>query len=337
MNKEKMREGFLMISEGFKMLADSLDDVIYQLKPNAVVAERTGEIIDMTEEEIEEAILTAESPEEVDEVEETIEHEEENEEVDNGKEYIIKPNAVVAERVKDEQTQLKKSDNTLQDVLSKLSLEELANICLNYNLSTKGKKQALIDRLITNVDDSLLKIAVKTGLYLQKETLGELISYIDEIDNEIIQSICEEEGINPDRNSLKNAILNGDIDLNKYFNFDDNTEVTEEKTEERKLSKQEKEIVESIYKELDEKKLSVNKIKKFLERYYSKDEIADLDDEELIDEYISIHLNLVDDEGVVHEFEEGYMKNGIPHCCGVPLKEVDNLYVCEVCGSEYEM
>ena len=42
------------------------------------------------------------------------------------------------------------------------------------------------------------------------------------------------------------------------------------------------------------------------------------------------------DEGKDVEEPGAYTVNGVPYCCGKPLKEVDNTFICEVCGAEYE-
>ena len=42
--------------------------------------------------------------------------------------------------------------------LNELSLEELAEICAEHGLSTKGKRQALIDRIIRGIKDGTIEV-----------------------------------------------------------------------------------------------------------------------------------------------------------------------------------
>ena len=44
----------------------------------------------------------------------------------------------------------------------------------------------------------------------------------------------------------------------------------------------------------------------------------------------------IDDDGEMPEEEGAYLVNDVPYCCGRPLKLVDNTYVCEFCGGEYD-
>ena len=52
------------------------------------------------------------------------------------------------------------SDEDLAELygLNELSLEELAEICAEYGLSTKGKRQALIDRIVRGIKDGTIEV-----------------------------------------------------------------------------------------------------------------------------------------------------------------------------------
>lgn len=70
----------------------------------------------------------------------------------------------------------------------------------------------------------------------------------------------------------------------------------------------------------------------------SKSEAKKMSGQELLDLYIDVSCNFIDDEGETVEEEGAYSVNGVPYCCGKPLKyNKDNkTYICETCGSEYE-
>src|SRR3712207_8912315 len=56
--------------------------------------------------------------------------------------------------------------------LTELSLEELADILSDYGLSTKGKKQALIDRIVQGVEDGVIEF--EEGEDSEEETKEEI-------------------------------------------------------------------------------------------------------------------------------------------------------------------
>lgn len=122
-------------------------------------------------------------------------------------------------------------------------------------------------------------------------------------------------------------------------------EAPEESTpsdEDSPIALKEKEVEDKIRADYKAKKLKDTEIKKFLKNYYEGDpDCADCkgcSKEEILQCYIDIHKNLVDDDAEVNEMEDAYMREGDVYCCGhaCQMLENGNAY-CEICASEYEM
>ena len=185
--------------------------------------------------------------------------------------------------------------------LDEYTVEELADICAEFELSTKGKKQALIDRIVKGIMDGT-------------------IEFEDEDEEEVEEAVEEEvQEVQEEKAPLKKV----------------------SKSENSKVLKKEAEIEADIRDKYEKGKLKDNAIKKFLDKYNEGDpECAGCkgcSKEDMLECYIDIHKALVDDDGDVNEFEEPYVRHGEYFCCGKEIKELDNgnLY-CSVCGQEYE-
>lgn len=272
------------------------------------------------------------------------------------------------EQVENGQATVSVYEDSLLDMLNSKTLSELAEICTDFDLSTKGKKQALIDRLIENVDrEELIEYleALGDGISIEEEeeevpktvlvgnvsqvssveedeeeldeTTKMYIESIEITDDDIIEEICKREGIKGGKKELIEAVKNHIVDISKYFADDEEVEEDTTNDEEVEYTEAELSVIEEIDRQLEEGELTIRKIKKFLEKYMDKNIIAEKSDYELERIYKDIHVALVDDDDVIHEFEEPYVRHGEYHCCGEPIKRLsDGLYVCEVCGSEYE-
>ena len=194
------------------------------------------------------------------------------------------------------------TENDKQKIVAKYNLEEytveeLADICTEFDLSTKGKKQTLIDRIVKGV-------------------LEGTIEFEDDDDEEENTEVEEVEEVE---------------------DADDDEEV---EIDPKVLAKEE-EVEANIRAKYKSKKLKDSEIKKFLDKYTDGDPdcagCKDCSKEDLLNCYIEIHRNLVDDEGNVSELEEPYIRNDEYYCCGVELSEdLDNdTMFCKICGQEY--
>ncbi len=181
--------------------------------------------------------------------------------------------------------------------LDEYTVEELADICADFELSTKGKKQALIDRIVKGIMDGTIELE-------------------DEDEEEEEE---EEEEVQEEKAPLKKVAESGNPEVTKK----------EEEIEADIRDKYEKGKLKdnAIKKFLD----------KYNEGDPECAGCKGCSKEDMLDCYIDIHRALVDDDGDLNEFEEPYIRDGKYFCCGRELKELENgnLY-CQVCGIEYE-
>ena len=183
--------------------------------------------------------------------------------------------------------------------LDEYTVEELADICSEFDLSTSGKKQTLIDRIVKGVLEGTIEF------------------------EEDEEETTEEEVIEEDDKKIESEEESEEVEIDP------------------KVLAKEEEVEANIRAKYKSKKLKDSEIKKFLDKYTDGDpECAgckDCSKEDLLNCYIEIHRNLVDDEGDVSELEEPYIRNDEYYCCGVELSEAldsDNMF-CKICGQEY--
>lgn len=207
---------------------------------------------------------------------------------------------VEAEPIDDEESLAEE----IEDRVSEMETEEIADLLVEAGISTKGKRQALINKLIKAVQDGAIAINGKDEDEEEPE------------DDDYEDDDYEDEGDEEDVNDLSNPNI---------------------KPARKKALKALKSMLEKKY---NDGKLKAVTMKKALKAYYdeSADEIDDMDNDELFDAYLQLKMLFIDDEG--DEVEEGapYTLNGEPYCCGQPLQynEEDDTFICEICGGEYE-
>ena len=207
---------------------------------------------------------------------------------------------VEAEPIDDEESLAEE----IEDRVSEMETEEIADLLVEAGISAKGKRQALINKLIKAVQDGAIAIN------------GEGENEEEPEDDDYEDEDVEDEGDEEDVNDLSNPNI---------------------KPARKKALKALKSMLEKKY---DDGKLKAVTMKKALKAYYdeSADEIDDMDNDELFDAYLQLKMLFIDDEG--DEVEEGapYTLNGEPYCCGQPLQynEEDDTFICEICGGEYE-
>lgn len=207
---------------------------------------------------------------------------------------------VEAEPIDDEESLAEE----IEDRVSEMETEEIADLLVEAGISAKGKRQALINKLIKAVQDGAIAINGKDEDEEEPE------------DDDYEDDDYEDEGDEEDVNDLSNPNI---------------------KPARKKALKALKSMLEKKY---NDGKLKAVTMKKALKAYYdeSADEIDDMDNDELFDAYLQLKMLFIDDEG--DEVEEGapYTLNGEPYCCGQPLQynEEDDTFICEICGGEYE-
>lgn len=181
----------------------------------------------------------------------------------------------------------------------------------------------------------------------------QVLDAVEDLEDDEIREILEDAGVSSKgkRQSLiaklVQAVRDGKID----FDDDDSEDITGTDTEEEdedpinesntKMTKKRKKAYEDFCKEtkesFDDGEITRKDLIEFINDFNeTKDKMKNVSDEELVDTYLEISANLIDDEGNIVE-EGAYMINDIPYCCGKPLKydEDEEVYICEVCGEEY--
>lgn len=254
------------------------------------------------EEVVEEVIETPEVEEvEVDDVEDEVLIEDED---DAEEEYEEEEEA-------DEDDEEPSDLELLKAELEDYSLEELKEVLESVELSTKGKKQALISRIIQAVEDGIIAYGDDEEEIEVEDDLDELVTDEDEIE---VEEVTDEEE-------------------------SDDEEDYEDEEEEEELTVREQaqaEIEERILEDYENGDLTDKQITKFLNEY-SNGTFKTVNKKRSLNKYIEIMTELVDEDGDVVELGEPYyVGDDVAFCCGAELKEVDGDFYCEICGNEYE-
>lgn len=280
---------------------------------------------------------------------------------------------VVEETTEDEVEETEETVvNELEEQLQAMDVEDLADILSEAGISAKGKKQALVAKVLQAVEEGKIELATE-------EDVEEVAS-----EEEVVEEVAEENGVELEdildtlgtkdlkdiakaldlkvtlkdkKASLIEKISGADINsvidvlVSKGIIEANDEEVEEEATEEEELvvegSDVRIEAVENKFAELmeaiDSEEITDKDVKEFLEEYYADNKselkkIEAMDSEDLATKYCWIQANLIDDEGQEVDFNEPYLVGETPYCCGVPMKKInENTFVCEIDGEEVEL
>lgn len=186
------------------------------------------------------------------------------------------------------------------DAVADMTNEEIADVLVDIGLSAKGKREALIEKVVQAVRDGLLDFDDED----------------EEEETEVAEAPVEDSDEEEDDNT-------NDID---------NPAMTEARK--KAILAQDDEI----RKQFSKREVTRDDLVEFLQSFYdTEDDMSDMSDEDLLDTYIDAVCRLVDDEGDLIE-EGAYSLNGEPACCGRVLNysEDTKMFICEHCGEEYE-
>jgi len=227
----------------------------------------------------------------------TLEDEEENEDEEKNAVSVKKSDPNEDEDEEDEE-----ENDALRAELVQMDVKELADILSEAGLSVKGKKEALVTRIIKAVEDGLIEF--------------EEADEDEEADESIEDTETEED--------------EDDTEDNEYeLNDPENPNMTKERRD--AVSALTKEVQAGIKK----KKITDDDMTEFLISVgYTKKEIKGLDD--IADTYLQERALFINDDGEEVEKEESYFLNGEPACCGKLLEKDGDTYTCSICGGEYE-
>lgn len=263
------------------------------------------------------------------------------------------------------------NDDAVQEALEELELEDLADLCEQAELSTKGKKQALIARLMTAHNAGEIDL---TDFFEEEDITDEVDEEIEEdaVDEMQIEEILEAQDLKTIKAVAKKLKIKVALKdkkpaiIEKIGQYDaedvvevlndmgliepaDDEEEASEGVEMPKFEGSKKRIkaCEACWKEimsdLEKGDIEEDDIREFFEDRFSGNKselkkIAKKDWEDLAIEYAEIMANMFDDDGDDVETQEPYMVDETPYCCGVPMKKVDDThFLCEIDGEEVEL
>lgn len=261
--------------------------------------------------------------------------------------------------------------DAIQEALEELELEDLADLCEQAELSTKGKKQALIARLMTAHNAGEIDL---TDFFEEEDITEEVEEEIEEdaVDEMKIEEVLEAQDLKTVKaiaKKLKIKVALKDkkpaiIEKIGQCNAEDVVEVLndmgiieptddeEEASEGVEMpkfegSKKRIKACEACWKEimsdLEKGDIDEDDVREFFEDRFSGNKselkkIAKRDWEDLAIEFAEIMANMFDDDGDDVEMQEPYMVDETPYCCGVPMKKVDDThFLCEIDGEEVEL
>ena len=259
-----------------------------------------------------------------------------NSSVEDDKEEASSVDEEVDEEVEEEQPESDLGDPDMEDVEEEtladkvvkatedMTNEDLVELLDSYQLPVKGKRQALIDRVIQAVEDGIIDFDADDG-ESEEEDEGAINDSADEEveDAEVVNDSSEEDSEEADEEEEKQPAKKV-VPLKK-----------------EKLSPRDKackDYEDSVRAEVEDGDISRKDMIDYInKRMGTKSRMTKTSDEELLNKYIELQLTLIDDDGNLHEEEEPYELNGEYHCCGEPLKDnKDGTFKCSVCNAVYE-
>ena len=218
------------------------------------------------------------------------------------------------EKTEPEEVEVDEKDNDplyskVVETVADMSNEEIADILADIGVSAKGKREALIEKVVQAVRDGLL-----------------------DFDDEDEEEVEETPAPAPAKKEAPAPVEDDEDEEEDLTNDIDNPEMTEARR--KAIIAQDN----SIRKQFKKGDVTRDNLIEFLQSFYDTDEdMDDMSDDDLLDTYIDAVCRLVDDEGDLVE-EGAYTLNGEPACCGRVLvySEDTNVFICEHCGEEYE-
>lgn len=189
--------------------------------------------------------------------------------------------------------------------------DEIRELLESVDIPTKGKRQALITKLIHAVEDGLIDLDDEDDEDEESE---------DEDDETEIEDTEEsnESDESEDEDDEEDSVT-ANMTKKRRKAYDDMCDETSEGFESGEITREDLISFISEFTGTDAKKMKKTS------------------DEDLLTQYLTIAANFIDDDG--EQVEEGaYYINEEPYCCGRPLKynKKKKQYVCETCGAEYD-
>ena len=236
----------------------------------------------------------------------------------------------------DEEDLTAKVTSMLEDV----DTEDIADFLAENGISAKGKRPSLIAKIVTAIEDGDLSLEdlevededsepeetepVKKPKNGKKKSVGAKSKEPEEDDEEEDEDEDEEESENP-------LGYEYDEDEDVYTNDEEESELLATVSSARMDACVA--YMEDVEKSI-KKKSAKAKLVKELEEFFGDE--FDAEEDDIVASAGIKFLLMTDDEGETHDMEDPYEINEIVCCCGRPLTETDDGYVCDVCESEYD-
>ena len=213
----------------------------------------------------------------------------------------------VEEEVEDEEDEEDPIVAQVNEAVEDMTTEEIADFLTDSGISAKGKREALIAKVIKAVKEGVIE-------------LGD--------DSEEDEEDEEEDNI-----ANSNVVEEFDEAEYLYVNDPSNPDMTKERKQALKA------FAKSVKADVKSGDIARDDMEEFLADYFGEEEgLSTMTDTEIRDEYIDAGSRMIDDEGEIVE-EGAYTVNGAPYCCARPLllDEDTGMYACSKCNEEYEI
>ena len=208
---------------------------------------------------------------------------------------------VEIDEVEEDEEALPTEANNLYDQvvvdLEGYSDEELADILSEVGVSPKGRRQALLAKIVQAIEDGKLEWEDSEETEeVVEDTLEPTVDVVEEDDQEVVEEDFQG-------------------------------------TEARKQACYEE--CDKIEEDIEKGNISMKEIIKFLKEYHNGRYVSQGEDAD-VEEYMAIQCDLIDDEGTKHDLADPYYVGDDVFCCGAVLKDLNEDLYCEHCGTTYE-
>ena len=229
-------------------------------------------------------------------------------------------------------------------MLEEVDTEDIAGFLTENGISAKGKRPSLIAKIVTAIEDGDLSLEdlevededeerelEKEAPKGKKSKSGEKKPAGAKNRGKKVEEPEEDEEEDDEEESENPLGYEYDEDEEVYTNDDSDSELLGTVSSARMDACVE--YLDGVAKDI-KKKSAKAKLVKELEEFFGDE--FDPKEDDLIEMAGIKFLLMTDDEGETHEMEEPYEINEIVCCCGQPLTETDDGYICDVCESEYD-
>lgn len=235
---------------------------------------------------------------------ETEEEETEDEEQEEMSEDAEEEEDISEEETSDEEEEpVDDTESKVNEAVADMSDEDIADFLADAGISPKGKRQALIAKVVKAVEDGIISLDDSE----EEETDDTEDTSENEEETEDSEEDSEEES---------GEELSG---------------------REKAIEKLEKDFVEKNEKgeELNPE-ISGEILKAY--NFATEKELSKMSDKDILNKLVDSAKYFVGDDCERHigEGNDPYTINDVPYCCGHKLKKQGNVYKCEVCNTEYE-